>query len=91
MGTLEGTQVKDAMIENVITIATNTSINEAARLLRQWKIGGLPVVEDGKLSALITVTDVLEAFSEKRSGQRRSDPRLNLKDLLDSVISFLLK
>jgi nucleotide-binding universal stress UspA family protein/predicted transcriptional regulator len=63
-GLLDTTRVKDAMSESVITVTTNTPIGEAARLLRQRKIGGLPVVEDGKLTGMITVTDVLEALTE---------------------------
>ena len=63
-GLLDTTRVKDAMSESVITVTTNTPIGEAARLLRQRKIGGLPVVEDGKLIGMITVTDVLEALTE---------------------------
>ena len=63
-GMLDATKVKDAMTENVITVTPTTPINEAARLLRQRKIGGLPVVEDGRLAGMITVTDVLEALTE---------------------------
>jgi nucleotide-binding universal stress UspA family protein len=63
-GMLDATKVKDAMTENVITVTVNTPIHEAARLLRQRKIGGLPVVEDGKLAGMITITDVLEALTE---------------------------
>jgi acetoin utilization protein AcuB len=63
-GMLDTTRVKEAMSENIITITANTPVNEAARLLRQRKIGGLPVVEDGKLVGMITVTDVLEALTE---------------------------
>ena len=48
-GMLDATRVKDAMTESVITVTVDTPISEAARLLRQRKIGGLPVVEDGKL------------------------------------------
>ncbi len=63
-GMLDATKVKDAMTETVITVTPDTPIHEAARLLRQRKIGGLPVVEDGKLAGMITVTDVLEALTE---------------------------
>jgi acetoin utilization protein AcuB len=66
-GMLETTKVKDAMTEDVITVAPATSLSEAARLLRQRKIGGLPVVEDGRLAGMITVTDVLEALTESES------------------------
>ena len=63
-GMLDATKVKEAMTETVITVTANTTITEAARLLRERKIGGLPVVEDGKLVGMITVTDVLEALTE---------------------------
>jgi predicted transcriptional regulator len=63
-GMLDATRIKDAMTENVITVTINTPIAEAARLLRERKIGGLPVVEDGKLAGMITVTDVLAALTE---------------------------
>jgi nucleotide-binding universal stress UspA family protein/predicted transcriptional regulator len=66
-GMLDATKVKDAMTEHVITVTPTTSLSEAARLLRQRKIGGLPVVEDGRLAGMITVTDVLEALTESES------------------------
>jgi acetoin utilization protein AcuB len=37
-------------------------LEEAARLILQKKIGGLPVVVDGKLVGVITVVDILSAF-----------------------------
>ena len=40
---------KDFMTPNPITIAPDATIAEAARLMMKHKIGGLPVVEDGKL------------------------------------------
>jgi len=35
---------------------------EAARLLRERKIGTLPVVKDGKLGGVISTCDVLDAL-----------------------------
>ena len=66
-GKLDATRVKDAMTEHVITVTADTPIVEAARLLRERKIGGLPVVEAGKLIGMITVTDVLQALTETDS------------------------
>jgi acetoin utilization protein AcuB len=63
-GKLDATRVKDAMTEHVLTVTTDTPVAEAVRLLRQRKIGGLPVIEQGKLVGMITVTDVLEALTE---------------------------
>jgi acetoin utilization protein AcuB len=41
-------------------------VREAARLLRERKIGALPVVEDGRLVGVVSTSDMLDAFvSEK--------------------------
>ncbi len=63
-GFLDHTFVKDAMQEQLVTVTPSSSIREAARILRERKIGGLPVVEDGKLIGILTVSDVLEALTE---------------------------
>ena len=62
-GFLDDTEAFKAMSEALITVTPSTEIQQAARLLRERKIGGMPVVEDGKLAGVITVTDVLEALS----------------------------
>jgi nucleotide-binding universal stress UspA family protein/predicted transcriptional regulator len=62
-GSLENTEAFKAMSEALITVTPSTSIREAARLLRERKLGGLPVVEDGKLIGVITTTDVLDALT----------------------------
>ncbi|MDG4551253.1 MAG: CBS and ACT domain-containing protein [Candidatus Contendobacter sp.] len=51
------------MRAQVITCAPDTLVEEAARLLRQEKIGCLPVVEAGsKLVGILTHEDVLDFF-----------------------------
>ena len=56
--------VKEAMTVDVITVDPGTLIEDAALLLRQRKIGGLPVLERGKLVGIITETDIFDAFLE---------------------------
>ena len=60
---LDQTEAFQAMKEPLITVTPSADIREAARLLRERKIGALPVVEDGKLAGVITTCDVLEALT----------------------------
>ena len=52
----------NSQTEGVITITPDTSIEEAARILLEHKIGGLPVVENEQLVGIISTTDILRAF-----------------------------
>lgn len=57
---LQRLKVKDAMTRNVITIPPNTTLAEAAEILKRHKIKGLPVVEDNKLKGVVTLTDIMQ-------------------------------
>lgn len=54
--------VKDAMSRNVITIEADSLLEEAAVIMREKRIGTLPVVRDGKLVGIITESDIFDAF-----------------------------
>ena len=54
--------VRDVMVLNPITININASIENAARLIHDFKIGGLPVLDKKKLIGIITASDLLSAF-----------------------------
>ena len=55
--------VGDIMTMEVITVTELTSIEEAARLLLEHRINGLPVIsENGRLIGIITTSDILGAF-----------------------------
>lgn len=56
--------VKDVMARPVITVQAAEPLEQAALLLQAHKIGGLPVLEGPKLVGIVTVTDVLKAFTE---------------------------
>ena len=57
-------RVKEVMSQNVITIAPDATVKEAARAMIEKKIGCLPVVESDKLVGLITETDILRYVTE---------------------------
>ena len=60
---LDKISVKDIMHEKVITVNEGATIEEAALIMYQNKVGGLPVISDvGALVGIITATDILKTF-----------------------------
>lgn len=56
--------VEQIMTENLLTIDPETSVEKAARLMVDRKIGSLPVVSDGELVGIVTETDLLSVLVE---------------------------
>ena len=56
--------VKQVMSKKVKTIDINTPIEEAARIMADSKLGGLPVVRSGQVVGMITETDLFKIFLE---------------------------
>ncbi len=48
------------MTENPITVTPNLPLYRAAEMLRAYKFGALPVVDEGRLVGIISVSDFLE-------------------------------
>ena len=75
--TVERVKTKD-----VISICPDCTIEDAARILADHKIGGLPVVDDDKLVGMITETDLFKILLEML-GARTPGVRLTA-ELLDT-------
>jgi CBS domain-containing protein len=56
---LDRIQISGIMTPDPVTVTPDTPIVEAARLILEKKIGGLPVVEQGTLVGIITETDLI--------------------------------
>jgi acetoin utilization protein AcuB len=61
-GALASTRVNAAMRTHLVTVTPYNTVEDAARLMLNHKIGGLPIVADGKLVGIVTTTDLLKAF-----------------------------
>ncbi|MCF6153090.1 MAG: CBS domain-containing protein [Candidatus Kuenenia stuttgartiensis] len=60
---LDSVKVAEVMTKNVVAISPDTTIEDAAQIMIDKKVGCLPVVEDkNTLLGLITETDVLQYF-----------------------------
>ena len=61
--------IERVMTRKVITIQANDTLEEAARLMADNRIGGLPVMKDGALAGIITQTDLFRTFLEMLGGR----------------------
>jgi acetoin utilization protein AcuB len=69
--------VDTIMTRDVITVSEYTPLEEAARIMADNKIGGLPVMRDGKLVGIITESDLFKIFIETL-GARDMGVRLSM-------------
>lgn len=75
------TKVKDIMSKPLIVVESDTEMEDAARLMFKMKIKKLPIIQRGKLSGLVTLTDlarfqpqmikILKQLSERENAPKR--------------------
>ena len=57
-------EVGDVMTRDVITVGPDTDLVDVARTMLARKIGGLPVVDEGRLVGIVTESDIFKRFVE---------------------------
>ena len=67
---LESVKLEKVMTSPVYAVTEDCSLTNAARFMVEKKIGCLPVVQDEKLSGIITDTDIFHNFVEVSGGGR---------------------
>jgi acetoin utilization protein AcuB len=76
-GYLDRTEVKAAMSRKPVTVTPATTLETAAQILLKRKIGGLPVMENGRLVGMITTSDVLQAFLDVMGASEETSRRID--------------
>ena len=54
--------VEDVMTVGLVTLSPDDTVEQAAQLMVNDRIGSIPIVEENRLVAMLTRTDVLRAF-----------------------------
>jgi acetoin utilization protein AcuB len=90
---LEKITVGDVMVQAPITVTPDTDVEEAARLIYEHRIGGMPVLEGDRLRGVITMLDLISAFITMLGLLKRSS-RLdvlleNRPEILDAVTGLI--
>ncbi|MDD2430848.1 MAG: CBS and ACT domain-containing protein [Firmicutes bacterium] len=71
---LAKTKVSDVMTKKPLTILADATLEEAALVMRENEVGGLPVLDKGKLVGVVTESNIFDAFIDlmglKRAGSR---------------------
>lgn len=80
--------VEKVMTREVITITEDTPLEDAARIMADHKIGGLPIVRDGEVLGIITETDLFKIFLELLGAR---EPGIRLTVLVPNVAGELAK
>jgi acetoin utilization protein AcuB len=57
--------VDKIMTREPLTISPNASVRQAARLMLEQKIGGLPVMEQDRLVGIITESDIFRVLAQE--------------------------
>ncbi len=85
--------VKDVMAKKPMTVDPSATIEEAALIMQENKLGSLLVTEDGKLVGIVTQTDLfgqlINIFGLRKAGTRivvETEDRVGLlADIMDEV------
>ena len=74
---LSSIKMRDIMTQEIVTVTEDTPLEEAARIMADNRVGGLPVVRDDELVGIITETDVFRVLLEML-GAREETVRLTM-------------
>ncbi|MGH3013428.1 MAG: CBS domain-containing protein [Gaiellaceae bacterium] len=73
-------KLADAMTRNVVTVSPQTPLKEAAELLAQHRISGLPVVDEGTVVGVLSEADIVVRSTGSRESRSLIREFLSTRD-----------
>jgi len=90
---IEQLKVEDVMVREPYTITRETTLEKAAQIIYENRIGCLPVLEEGSLVGILTVNDILKAFIDimgvLKGGSRIDVILKGVHGSFDEVVSII--
>lgn len=83
--------VRGILSKNVITISQNQPLEEAAKVMADYHVGGLPVEHDNKLVGIITESDIFRAFVRILSSEEGTARITFGLSENENILSFLIE
>ncbi|HKZ45191.1 MAG TPA: CBS domain-containing protein [archaeon] len=74
--------VRDVMVREVVATNPDTSIKKAAEIMMQHHIGSLIVLENEKISGIITETNIMHAVAEEKNPDATAVSDVMSKDVI---------
>ncbi len=78
---MEHIEVRSCMTPDPITVEADDPLLKAVRLMRKHKVGGVPVVDSGKLVGILTETDLLDYLERILEKAEESEKRYSLPEV----------
>ncbi len=75
-------RVRDIMTTDVFTLSRDETLQDAARALSNQRIGGAPVVDNGRIVGVVSKSDLLEVAAHRNP----AEGRLYVNDVMTHLV-----
>lgn len=84
--------LKDVMTKNPVTVKPETSIVDAARMMKKNKFRRFPIIEKGVLVGIITETDILMGMNDmvRHLNWKLVNTKMAMEEFMDELTSLVL-
>ena len=79
--------VKACMTKNVQSIGPSANLNDAAKLMEQFAVHRLPVVENGRLVGVLSLKDIAVAADKRWAYPESSTAEQKLGEIVEAIAS----
>ena len=78
----------DIMTTRLTTADPNTALSELVRLMVDRHVRAVPIVQDGKLVGIVTLTDIVHALASRDSAMAAlSEPDRRIRDAFTTAMA----